>query len=73
MSEYIYASDGELLANIDGDISIAREKVIRCLDCKYFRIGLNYDVCAFTGKYTRHDCFCSWAKRKDWRLSNEQG
>ena len=36
MSEYIYASNGEPLANGCGEIALAiRGEVVRCRDCKY--------------------------------------
>lgn len=44
MSEYIYASNGEPLANECGEISLARVgEVVRCRDCKF----CNYDAFAY--------------------------
>lgn len=71
MTEYIiHVEDAKTLYGGNTDFTFPldaylREEIVRCIDCKYFRIGLNYDVCAFTDKYTRHDGFCSWAERKD--------
>lgn len=35
MSEYIYESDGEPLANARGEVALARHKIVRCKDCTY--------------------------------------
>ena len=40
------------------------EELIRCRDCRYFKVGLNTDSCAFTDKYARVDGFCSWGERR---------
>ena len=36
MSEYIYASLGEPLAHIDGEITLARKEIVRCKSCKHY-------------------------------------
>lgn len=70
MSEYIYATNGELVANIDGDISLAREEVIRCRDCKHFTYAdaahEDNDWCV------KHNHigwsvngFCAWGERRE--------
>lgn len=43
MSEYIYNSMGEPLANSDGEISLAREEIIRCRDCAYHEHWESYN------------------------------
>jgi hypothetical protein len=35
MSEYIYSSRGEVLANQHGEISLPRREIVRCRDCKH--------------------------------------
>ena len=35
MSEYIYSSQGELLVNERGEISLPRREIVRCRDCKH--------------------------------------
>lgn len=42
MSEYIYATNGEPLANSTGDISLARTEIVRCRDCKHFTPEYTY-------------------------------
>lgn len=32
-AEYIYASNGEPLANANSEISLARRRIVRCRDC----------------------------------------
>lgn len=67
MSEYIINLDGELgmvLAVACASAGFQHKEVVRCRDCKYFRIKPNYDVCVFTDKYARHDGFCAWGKRR---------
>lgn len=78
MSEYVYCSDGAPLANEDGEISLPRERIIRCADCEYYHDGKNTDgkryvepYCLAIGELAygaifgvdEHD-FCSWAERK---------
>lgn len=60
MSEYIYATNGELVANIDGEISLARKEVVRCRDCA------RKDYCCFIYEYDYDpNGFCAWGKRKE--------
>lgn len=72
MSEYIYASNGEPLANERGEILLARAgEVVRCKDCKFyeywvFRDGRTAHDCARGGDYlfdTEPDGFCAWGKK----------
>ena len=42
-----------------------KEEIVRCRDCRFFRIGLNTDSCAFTDKYARADGFCAWGERRN--------
>lgn len=72
MSEYIYATNGELVANIDGDISLAREEVVRCRDCIYYAqdsdpIDPGWPMmCERTGDdMVEPYGFCSWGERKE--------
>jgi hypothetical protein len=36
MNEYVYCSDGTPLASAGGEISLPRERVVRCRDCKHY-------------------------------------
>lgn len=65
MSEYIYATNGELVANIDGEISLAREEIVRCRDCKWLSVyeGDSYCECDYM-KHVKLDGFCSGGERK---------
>lgn len=70
MSEYIYTSSGEPLANSNGEVSLAREELVRCKDCEYhehweYKSKPDRDICFI------HYCidvslddFCSCAERK---------
>lgn len=42
-----------------------KEEIVRCRDCRFFRIGLNTDSCAFTDKYACANGFCSWGERRN--------
>ena len=42
-----------------------REEIVRCRDCRYFRVGTNTDCCAFTERYAHPDGFCSWGEKRD--------
>lgn len=69
MSEYIYASSGEPLANSDGKISLARKEIVRCRDCKEFYFGDSeyapVDWCDYWDAYVESsDGFCAWGERK---------
>lgn len=57
MSEYIY--------DWTPNKQHRKEPIVRCRDCRYFRVGANTDCCAFTEKYAHPDGFCAWAVRKD--------
>lgn len=68
MSEYIYRSNGEPLANGCGEIALARHEIVRCRDC----IGLyetwdGWECERFSGEYHRAepDGFCAWAERRE--------
>ena len=79
MSEYVYATNGEPVANIDGSISLAREEIVRCRDCVHWR---TWDCSSIYGNHERdrHACFrfvdgwrmetdstdfCSFGERKE--------
>ena len=67
MSEYIYASFGELLANIDGDTSLAREEIVRCWNCMNYATDELGDYCAlldFEDVKSMANGFCAWGIRK---------
>ena len=56
MSEYIV----DVTGMESGDYAIAREKIVRCRDCKYGIDG---------GEYCAEDCADSW----DWRCVEPDG
>lgn len=70
MSEYIYRSNGEPLANERGEILLARAgEVVRCRDCKHYNTKLTdeYDgtswCCIHAGYAFPYD-YCAWAERR---------
>ena len=66
MSEYIYASSGEPLANSDGEISLARKnEIVRCKDCRKHNQIHGQDWCKESARYVEPECFCSWAERRE--------
>ena len=79
MSEYIYASSGEPLAHIDGEITLARKEIVRCKDCKHYRFvdrtTIFKDNChndSFCLRFVdgkrmevEPDGFCAWGEGKD--------
>lgn len=71
MSEYIYASCGEPLVNDSGKISLAREEIVRCRDCKYYKPWVlsrpeNGGDCVLNKLEVDvwFDGFCAWGERK---------
>ena len=77
MSEYIYSSQGELLVNERGEISLPRREIVRCKDCKRFipqgthRFDdgvVNKDTCSVIRGFVVQidpDGFCAWGERRD--------
>ena len=73
MTEYIYASNGEPLANGCGEIALARHEIVRCRDCAYIcnredTNGLKWHTCGyFDSEYAEvePDGFCAWAERRE--------
>ena len=78
MSEYVYCSHGEPLANDSGEIALARKEIVRCRDCKYYHDGISNGrryaepYCLAIGELAYgalfevdEDCFCSWGERKE--------
>lgn len=75
MSEYIYASNGEPLANGCGEIALARHEIVRCRDCKHFTPKgthkfengkVNADFCTYVRSWMLQitpDGFCAWGVR----------
>lgn len=35
MSEYVYATNGTPVSDTNGEISLPRERIVRCRDCKH--------------------------------------
>ena len=68
MSEYIYTSNGEPLANERGEILLARAgEIVRCRDCKH-RAGANVqaavsDLCMWLDIIVKPDGFCAWGEK----------
>lgn len=46
-------------------LAITLPGIVRCRDCRYFRIGTNTDSCGFTDKYAHPDGFCAWGEGRD--------
>ena len=72
MSEYIYGSIGDPLANVLGEIYLPRAEVVRCRDCAayepyhtYAGMKLDYGECMQHKRQTDDDRFCWWAERSD--------
>ena len=69
MSEYIYRSNGEPLANERGEILLAcAGEIVRCRDCKYFEcLWIDGYVCTRNKDkfmpWVELDGFCSWGER----------
>lgn len=68
MSEYIYCSNGEPLANERGEIFLARAgEVVRCGDCvKFGEYGKTVKAywCGYWTCYkAKPDGFCAWGIR----------
>lgn len=64
MSEYIYSSKGEPLANERGEISLPRCKIVRCMDCRFsiadgFGCGKGSDF-----ENVNPNGFCAWGERR---------
>lgn len=72
MSEYIYGSIGDPLANALGEIYLPRAEVVRCRDCMYmtnqkYKNNLEYQTCGyFDSKYAEvePDGYCAWSCRR---------
>lgn len=73
MSEYIYASSGEPLAHIDGEITLARKEIVRCRDCVHYKPYMTHrhgmmnrchDEHGHTHKRDESD-FCSRGERRE--------
>jgi hypothetical protein len=71
MSEYIYQSRGEPLANEYGEIHLARAgEIVRCRDCKSYQPGMyKHFTCEVLQRWAKPDDFCAWGERKE---RNEQ-
>lgn len=70
MSEYIYASFGEPLANSDGEVFLARKEIVRCMDCAcadwFGAVGIGTFRCKVHGLVTdKTDGFCAWGERRE--------
>lgn len=74
MEEYIYATDGKPIANENGRIMLAREKIIRCGECARFIPQGTYNFNGIINKDLCHiirgflvqinpDGFCAWGER----------
>lgn len=67
MSEYIYSSNGEPLANERGEILLARAgEIVRCKDCTYISDdGLTTAWCSENCREVKPDGFCAWGERRE--------
>lgn len=73
MSEYVYQSRGEPLANERGEIYLAHTgEIIRCADCAYRdpeRELYGKGWCRTNVRYVRDKDYCAWAEPKDETLA----
>jgi len=66
MSEYIYATQGKPVQDENGLISLARERIVRCGDCKRWESGdCDWNPYHDDPVDDQPDGFCSWACRKE--------
>ena len=67
MSEYIYASNGEPLANERREISLARKRVTRCRDCAWSDDAHGSTICTESEfwRTTDPDGYCHRAKPRE--------
>ena len=78
MSEYIYGSIGDPLANVLGEIYLPRAEVVRCRDCKHATIS-TMGVCKYCEMFVLPDTdgygadaqvnlpldfFCAWGEKR---------
>lgn len=67
MSEYVYATIGDPVANALGEIFLPRCEIVRCRDCMYkTRSEAWPDAldCKRTGLPTDDDLYCAWGERR---------
>lgn len=66
MSEYVYATNGNPLSDAEGSISLPREKITRCRDCRYYYPHDRVPVCyrLYEDVYVEPNDFCKWGERK---------
>ena len=70
MNEYVYCSDGTPLASAGGEISLPRERVVRCMDCKHYHAEINGcdefgDIWHDEYANVEPDGFCAWGERRE--------
>lgn len=65
MSEYIYATNGNPVANENGEISLARNEIVRCKDCESYQPGMyEHFTCEYLHQWAKPDDFCAWGERR---------
>lgn len=65
LNEYIYSSNGEPLANDKGVISLARKKIVRCRDCKYYEPNTySHFTCNLHTYHAEPNAFCAWGEKR---------
>ena len=66
MSEYIYATDGEVVQNMLSEVFEPLQEIVRCRDCREYHPELYRTIsCELLGRYFEPDEFCSRGERKD--------
>jgi hypothetical protein len=77
--EYVYHSKGKPMKDAAGEISLPREEIVRCRDCKYMfdwaydRMlckmwadgGMDDDAKNVLYPTVEPDGFCAWGKRRE--------
>ena len=65
MSEYIYATNGNPVANENGEISLARNEIVRCGDCASYQPDMyKHFTCEHLNVWAMPDDFCAWGERR---------
>lgn len=65
MSEYIYETDGKPMRDANGNVSLARVRIVRCRDCKHFAANIHGSYCKKSITTIGNPSgFCAWGERR---------
>lgn len=66
MNEYVYYSRGVPLKDCYGDISLPREKIVRCRNCKYYEpLVYRHFSCELLTYPVTQNGFCAWSELRE--------